>query len=113
MKRLFLLQGKAKRLEWWIVNISWILLMVLLGGALESKTIPEWIPIITFWLTIWIIFAVQIRRWHDRNKSGFWCLINLIPFIGSFWTIIELGMLPSRAEVNEYDESLSQTNSQE
>ena len=104
MVKIFSLHGRAKRLEWWIINISWLLLMALLGGALKHEIIPEWIPIVTFWLTIWIVFAVQVKRWHDRNKSGIWCFINLIPIIGNCWALIELGILPGKPEANEYDE---------
>lgn len=27
--------------------------------------------------------AVSVRRLHDTNRSGWWLLIDLIPFIGS------------------------------
>jgi uncharacterized membrane protein YhaH (DUF805 family) len=36
---------------------------------------------------------VDIKRWHDRDKSGWWMLITLVPIIGSIWLLIELGFL--------------------
>lgn len=41
-----------------------------------------------------IAFAVVgvilgIKRYHDRNKSGWWVLISLIPYIGGLWYFIE------------------------
>ena len=32
--------------------------------------------------------AVQIRRLHDIDKSGWWILIALIPLIGFIWLIV-------------------------
>ena len=34
---------------------------------------------------------VHIKRFHDRDKSGWWVLLGLIPFIGAIWLLIELG----------------------
>ena len=53
-------------------------------------------------VTLWPYVAVQVRRWHDRNKSGWWFLINFVPVIGLLWVLIELGLLPSISENNKY-----------
>ena len=34
--------------------------------------------------------AVSVRRWHDRDRSGWLLLIVLIPFIGIIWAVILL-----------------------
>jgi len=31
---------------------------------------------------------VYIKRFHDRDKSGWWALIGLIPVIGAIWLLI-------------------------
>ena len=36
---------------------------------------------------------VHIKRFHDRDKSGWWVLIGLVPIIGAIWLLIELGFL--------------------
>ena len=51
---------------------------------------------------IWIGLAVQVKRWHDRNKSGWWCLIGLVPFIGGIWVLVECGCLPAVDEGNRF-----------
>jgi uncharacterized membrane protein YhaH (DUF805 family) len=38
--------------------------------------------------------SIQVKRWHDRNKSGWWALIGLIPIIGPVWALAETGFLP-------------------
>ncbi|TGR16409.1 DUF805 domain-containing protein, partial [Mesorhizobium sp. M8A.F.Ca.ET.197.01.1.1] len=42
------------------------------------------------------------KRWHDRNKSGWWTLIGLIPIIGGIWLLIELGILEGTRGANQY-----------
>jgi uncharacterized membrane protein YhaH (DUF805 family) len=46
--------------------------------------------------------AVLAKRWHDRDKSGWWSLILLVPFIGVPWTLIECGFLPGTPGPNRY-----------
>ncbi len=53
-------------------------------------------------LGIWVGLAVSVKRWHDRNKSGWWVLIVLIPIIGGIWALIELGFLPGTEGPNAY-----------
>ena len=45
---------------------------------------------------------MQVKRWHDRGKSGWWVLIALIPLVGPIWAIIETGFLPGTSGPNEY-----------
>lgn len=42
-------------------------------------------------LLIWFQTCMEVKRWHDRDKSGWWVWIALIPVIGSFWVLIECG----------------------
>ena len=45
---------------------------------------------------------VYIKRFHDRDKSGWWVLIGLIPIIGSIWLLIELGFLKGTPGPNRF-----------
>ena len=45
---------------------------------------------------------VHIKRFHDRNKSGWWLLIGLIPIIGAIWLLIELGFLKGTPGPNRF-----------
>jgi len=38
-------------------------------------------------------YAIYTKRWHDRDKSGWWSLIGFVPIIGGLWMTIELGFL--------------------
>jgi uncharacterized membrane protein YhaH (DUF805 family) len=59
----------------------------ILGGGL--------IAFLALALYLWWGFAISVKRWHDRGKSGWWCLINLIPLLGPLWQLIECGLLPA------------------
>ena len=45
---------------------------------------------------------VYIKRFHDRDKSGWWVLIGLIPIIGGIWLLIELGFLKGTPGPNRF-----------
>lgn len=51
---------------------------------------------------LWIVLAVQVKRWHDRGKSGWMALVYFIPLIGGFWILIECGFLSGTAGPNQY-----------
>jgi len=53
---------------------------------------------------IWATLAVNCKRWHDLNKSGWWSLINLIPIVGQIWLFIELGFLKGTPGSNRFGE---------
>jgi uncharacterized membrane protein YhaH (DUF805 family) len=103
MKRLLKIlsfNGVSSRKEWWLIYGSfWLMLIataqieILIFGDKEN---PSLLFTVLVFVSIWPLFATQVRRWHDRGKSGLWCLINIIPFIGSLWMVIELGFLPSK-----------------
>ena len=47
------------------------------------------------------LYAIAAKRWHDRNKSGLWNLISLIPLV-NFWMLIELGFLKGTDGPNRF-----------
>ena len=51
---------------------------------------------------IWIGFALGVKRWHDRDKSGWWILIGMIPIVGPIWTFVECGCLRGTVGPNNY-----------
>jgi nitrate/nitrite transporter NarK len=45
------------------------------------------------WLLVvtWIAIALQLKRWHDLEKSGWLVLINLVPVVGTVLSLLVLG----------------------
>ena len=116
---LFSAQGRIRRRDYWlwaictgiafaiIINI----LMAVLGvgrSMVETGTIPA-----TFWIVylvmliplLWVGVCLQIKRWHDRDKSGWWVLITLIPIVGPIWAFVEVACLDGTQGPNKYGPS--------
>ncbi|WP_052742013.1 DUF805 domain-containing protein [Kiloniella litopenaei] len=48
---------------------------------------------------------IHVKRWHDRDKSGWWTLIIFVPIIGAFWVFIECSFLSGTAGPNRFGPS--------
>jgi uncharacterized membrane protein YhaH (DUF805 family) len=99
---LFGFSGREKRLPWWIATI---LVDLGLGMVYAIFGMPR--PSVLFLLLlapplIWISVAVQVKRWHDRDKSGWWFLVNFVPIIGWLWVLIECGFLRGTPGPNRF-----------
>lgn len=53
----------------------------------------------------WIHLALNIKRWHDLTRSGWWLILNYLPIIGSIISIVVLGFYKGDAGDNEYGEA--------
>ena len=120
MDLLFGFSGRIGRLQWWLgqlamVAISIVSVFVIYSGQglaglkavqdgnLErlSAGMVATLAVVTL-LTTWIGLAVSIKRFHDRDKSGFWILIIFVPVIGPLWQLIECGFLSGTDGSNSY-----------
>ena len=103
---LFSFHGRINRSTFWlsilptqVIAVVWILLLSA-AAADESGIIFVLFPF--GGLLAWCSYAVCAKRWHDRNKSGWWSLIGFIPLFGALWLPIELGFLPGTRGYNDY-----------
>ena len=87
--------GRASRSEFW-----WFMLFALLASLVASAIDPRLNAVVTLLLLLPAI-AVTARRLHDIDKSGWWQLVNLIPFVG--WIIVLYWYVqPSQRAPNRY-----------
>jgi hypothetical protein len=49
-------------------------------------------------------WAVSVRRLHDSDKSGWWLLLGLLPYVGSLIVLVLL-LLPSTNGPNRYGQA--------
>ncbi|WP_103918034.1 DUF805 domain-containing protein [Alcanivorax sp.] len=94
-------KGRVGRMTFWIWQLCIAAPFIaadLAGLELESRFSYFWIA---YLVAAYPAIMVQIKRWHDRDKSGWWCLINLIPF-GNLWVLVECGFLPGTSGLNRY-----------
>ena len=58
-------------------------------------------------VVLWSALAVSAKRWHDRNKSGWWALLQFVPVIGTLWTLVENGFLRGTPGPNRFGPDVS------
>lgn len=88
-------QGRARRSEYWLFFLFTLILgfvVGLIGGIASGGDPNSSIPLVLSGL-LWVALivpslAVGIRRLHDTNRSGWWVLIALIPFIGGLVLLV-------------------------
>ena len=90
LRKYFVIKGRASRSEYWFLQALLLPLYFILF-VMENTTSDEGIIIagiigIIILLLLIPTLAVTIRRFHDINKSGWFVLLNFIPFIG--WIIV-------------------------
>ena len=58
--------------------------------------------ILSFLLTFYVAIPIAVKRWHDRDKSGWWVFIELIPIFGFWWVIFECGFFKGTEGSNRF-----------
>jgi uncharacterized membrane protein YhaH (DUF805 family) len=109
---LFAFNGRINRAKFWlgsvIVMVALIVLMIIVGmaGGVSPEGTPSGpigiIAIVIYLVSLWPSIALGIKRFHDRNKSGWWVLIVLVPIIGGLWYLIECGFLEGTKGSNQF-----------
>ena len=108
-------EGRVNRKQWWLWLVLPFTVIEILLGFVDMATgnfHPEaGIGLFTgigLFSGIFALFSlipaiiVPIKRFHDRDKSGWWVLIGLIPIIGAIWLLIELGFLKGTPGPNRF-----------
>ena len=100
-------EGRISRQPFWIaVLVLWVVsiaVTIVAGALFGSQSIAALtIQVILGLAFLWPSLAVAVKRYHDRDKSGWWILILFIPIIGFIWYIIELGFLPGTPGPNRF-----------
>lgn len=86
-------KGRTNRSDFWWAILGYFIASFIVGfvGGLLFGTSENNVNILTtvFMLaTIVPALALEVRRLHDINKSGWFVLVSLIPFVGSIILII-------------------------
>jgi uncharacterized membrane protein YhaH (DUF805 family) len=93
----FSLKGRATRSEWLLWRLIMILVYLVIKtfeDLIKSKELPPafyLILVIISIITLWINISFDVRRLHDIDFSGWWILLNFIPFVSlSFFFILAI-----------------------
>ncbi len=110
--------GRIPRMTFWLgvlvlLIIEWVLFALFGGMAMMNLDMsdpaaaeqamsgmwPIWIISLIF---LWPSLAIYTKRWHDRDKSGWWSLILFVPLIGFIWFLVECGFLRGTEGPNRF-----------
>lgn len=96
--------GRIRRMGWWIAGLG----MGLVGGMVDTILDRDlnWLMLMIFGIiamVVWLIgISLNVRRWHDLNRSGWWILINIIPVVGWIYSFVMLGFMSGDQGSNKY-----------
>jgi uncharacterized membrane protein YhaH (DUF805 family) len=106
-------QGRIRRLHYWLASIgvgvvSGVVINVLLmlgGFPTHSNPLIMILIGVLYIGVIYIGLALGVKRCHDRDKTGWFLAIGLIPLIGGLWLLVDLGFLDGTPGPNKYGPS--------
>ena len=99
----FSYSGRISRFDYWIKGFLVGFSLGLLVGALDlALQLQGQLTAVFTLFSLWPGSAIVVKRWHDRNKSGWYYFILFIPLVGAIWTFIEAGCLPGTAGANRF-----------
>ena len=101
LKRYAEFSGRSRRKEYWmfvllqmLILIPVAILAILMGGPVEDPANPLGSTAILIVLGVYFLvffipgLAVQVRRFHDQDKSGWFILLGFIPYVGSLILLV-------------------------
>jgi uncharacterized membrane protein YhaH (DUF805 family) len=95
LKRYADFSGRSRRKEYWmfvlgmviaVIALSIVERLVGLGGMVGGVYGP--LTVLFFLAIIVPGIAVQVRRFHDQDKSGWFVLLSFIPFVGGLIVLV-------------------------
>lgn len=112
---LFSLNGRIPRSAYWLKYVLPYLVLYSIAVYLDMQELqaqmqanPEAIPesfgtysLIFSLALLYPSIAVGVKRCHDRNRSGWFLLLSIIPLV-NLWVLIELGFLRGTSGSNNY-----------
>jgi uncharacterized membrane protein YhaH (DUF805 family) len=99
-KNILTFNGRASRSAyWWFALFLAIVGFVLgiVGGIAGTRVISYLVDAVIIVLSA----ALQVRRLHDSNRTGFWWFIGLIPLVGTI-VLIVFDCLPGTPGPNKF-----------
>ncbi|WP_424972489.1 DUF805 domain-containing protein [Dinoroseobacter sp. S76] len=108
--------GRASRAQYWyfhlflfLVGVGLVLAGVVLMTpetllALEAKLRDPAYALASFFLFSLPSLSLLVRRLHDIDRSGFWCLIAFVPLVGAL-VLFVFSLLPGTEGPNRFGAS--------
>lgn len=102
----FDLRGRVSRRQFWLHGVLALVGVALAAHALLgiARVSQNTADMAVNLLLLWPALAVSVKRWHDRDRSGWWVLVLLLPVVGVFWMLADNGCVRGTAGRNRYGE---------
>ena len=114
LKKYAVFEGRARRKEYWyfaLINVLIFIPLLIIGLIMAVATSSSeqniyfglmYIPVLLYGIFIFLpSLAVTVRRLHDTNRSGWWYLINFVPWVGGIILLV-LTVLDGTRGPNQY-----------
>ena len=109
-KNLFLnYDGRSNRKPYWLgslalglMQLAIILVLALMFGLSPDSLGFDVMEALLSIIFLYPAFAITTKRWHDRDKSGWWSLILFVPLVGPIWMLVECGFLRGTEGPNRF-----------
>lgn len=109
---LFSAQGRIRRSEYALWSFGFTIFVIAMVLALDNFVSGLTIPYSSYWLYggalftwLWGLGCLTVKRWHDRDKTGWLCLLILIPVAGIIITAVECGLVEGSPGQNRHGTS--------
>ncbi len=103
LQQWFLAHGRLSRGRFWL---STLILWCLFYGLWEGLRLP--VQGLVVWLVnapaLWLMLALCVRRMHDRNYSGWWLMVVVVPVLGAAWLVWQLALRRGLEQANRWGE---------
>ena len=97
-------RGRISRRRFWLwgVGVMFGLALVLHGLLAVARVRAGVAEHVVNLVLLWPALAISIKRWHDRDRPGWWVLVALVPVVGWLWLLLANGCLRGTAGYNRY-----------
>ncbi len=113
-KDYFSFDGRINRQPFWMRTLvlwAFIFVLAMIGALLvtiggDSSVVAGIVGLIAIVAYIPLLIAalsLNLRRCHDRGRSGWFLILSMLPIV-SIWYLIEIGFLPGTPGSNQYGE---------
>jgi uncharacterized membrane protein YhaH (DUF805 family) len=90
LKKYAVFSGRARRKEYWYFFLFNFIISIILS-VIDGATGSTGMGLLSGVYALAVLIpglAVSVRRLHDTDRTGWWLLIALIPFIGAIVLLI-------------------------
>ncbi|WP_430650117.1 DUF805 domain-containing protein [Bradyrhizobium lablabi] len=102
MRFLFSFEGRIGRRAYWLRFFLPLLFVEVAVIAIVPPLHFNVAIVLLLLASLWPSIAVGAKRCHDRNRSGWFQLVILVPAVGWLWLMVELCLLPGTSGPNEF-----------